>query len=125
MASDREHQEKADHNRAFLNSIAADEYCDWIAVVAFYAAVHLVEKLRALRGQHSQDHQERNTAVRGDFRRIHRHYRELYNWSLVARYDMTKDFRLSAKDVRTILVDQHLVEIEKFVASQSAKKPTP
>jgi hypothetical protein len=91
-----------------------------MATAAFYTAVHLVEKLRALRGQHSLDHPERNQTVRRDYPRIHRHYRELYNWSLVARYSGISDFTLSAADVRHILIGRHLVAIEKFVAAQSA-----
>ena len=33
------------------------------ATVAFYTAVHLIEKLRAFRGEHSTDHVDRNAFV--------------------------------------------------------------
>jgi len=45
MPSASEHQIKASHNRAFLNSITDPAFCDWMAVAAFYTAVHLVEQL--------------------------------------------------------------------------------
>lgn len=120
MANAEEHQAKADRNREFIATIKDDKHCDWAAVAAFYVAVHLVEKLRALRGEHSQSHFERNHIVRTGYRGIHRHFRELYNWSLIARYNTIPDFTRSAQDVRTILIDHHLAEIEQFVASQSA-----
>jgi hypothetical protein len=46
MATAAEHQEKANRHLRFLNQIS-DEFPDWLAVVAFYAAVELVEKLLA------------------------------------------------------------------------------
>ena len=59
MPKPKQHQEKADHHRAFLATITADRFQDWAAVVAFYCAVELVEKLRAYDGQHSESHHDR------------------------------------------------------------------
>jgi hypothetical protein len=86
MPTADEHQRQAEHNLRFFETIDADEFCDWKTTVAFYAAVHLVEKLRALVGQDSVDHQDRNQFVRNHHPHIHVHYRELYNLSLLVRY---------------------------------------
>jgi len=47
MPAESQHQNKATHNRQFLDSINTDDYPDWVVVAAFYTAVHLVERLRA------------------------------------------------------------------------------
>jgi hypothetical protein len=59
MAKPQQHQDKADHCRRFLATIA-EEFSDWRAIVAFYVAVHLVEKLRAYDGEHSSSHEHRD-----------------------------------------------------------------
>jgi hypothetical protein len=47
MPSASEHRAKYDHNRRFLNTGLAATEPEWAAVVAFYAAVHLIERLAA------------------------------------------------------------------------------
>src|SRR5260370_32852291 len=108
MPSASEHQIKASHNRAFLNSITDPAFCDWMAVAAFYTAVHLVEALFALQGQHSKDHRGRNRAVRSKLRPIHKHYRSLYNLSMVARYYEASKFKLTAPLVKSQVIDTRL-----------------
>jgi hypothetical protein len=125
MANPKQHQEKADHNRSFLNSLGDDGFCDWMAVVAFYVAVHLVEKLRAYEGKHSTDHVDRNAAVRQQHRPIHTPYHELFNWSLIARYKTPGCFSMPAATVRSVLVGNYLTQIEKYVADQTALKTRP
>jgi hypothetical protein len=118
MPSASEHQIKANHNRAFLNSITDPAFCDWKAVAAFYTAVHLVEQLFALQGLHSQDHRSRNRQVRVRFRPIHKHYRPLYNLSMVARYRESSKFRLTASAVESLTIGTHLVAIGNYVTAQ-------
>jgi hypothetical protein len=89
MPSADEHQRQADHNTRFLETIDQDEDIDWFAVVAFYVAVHLIEKLRALRGEHSLDHVDRNSFVIDHHPTIHVYFRELYNLSRIARYGIS------------------------------------
>ncbi len=120
MPDPKQHQAKADHNRACLELFSDDRFCDWMAVVAFYTAVHLVEKLRAYNGQHSIDHTDRNKAVRNQYRQIHTGFHELYNWAYIARYSTLQKFTMASEEVRKVLIDRYLVEIEKFVAAQSA-----
>ena len=125
MPKPKQHQEKASSSRAFLDSISTDAPPDWIATVAFYTAVHLVEKLRAYRGEHSENHEDRNSAVRRDYRAIQTEYHELYNHSLVARYGTAGQFSMKASEVKALLVDTYLVAIEQFVANETVKRTAP
>jgi hypothetical protein len=56
MPNSPHHRDKANHNRAFLNSIAVSQYPDWVTVAAFYTAVHLVERLRTRLPNASDQH---------------------------------------------------------------------
>lgn len=86
MPTADQHQKRTDHHLAFLQTIDPDEFCDWMGVVAFYAALHLVEKMRAFAGEHSDDHQERREYVRHHHPAIFASYRGLFDISMAARY---------------------------------------
>ena len=122
MPNPKQHQEKAEHNRAFLATIGDDAYSDWRVTIAFYVAVHLVEKLRAYDGDHSQDHSDRDRYVRRNHRAIYNSYRQLYSASLEARYKSLHAFTSSPEDVRAVLIDQFLVEIEQYVAAPTTAR---
>jgi hypothetical protein len=111
MPTADEHQGQAEHNLRFLQTVDSAEFCDWMAVVAFYVAVHLVERLRALAAGHSIDHADRNEFVRNDHPAIHVHYRELYNVSLIVRYGVGPFHWLVPENV-----SGHLEEIQRYVA---------
>ena len=121
MPNSREHRDKASHNCAFLQTFEVDDYPDWVAVAAFYAAVHLVERLRTVAPspttKHSTDHVDRGRFARAKHRQIQREYHELYNTSLIARYETTSGFNTKIKpaDVRHILVGKYLTAIESYV----------
>jgi hypothetical protein len=125
MPSAAEHQAKVAHNKAFLQSITDPVFCDWMAVAAFYIAVHLVEQVFALTGQHSQDHRGRNKSVRKQLRPIHSHFRSLYNLSMVARYQESSKFNLNAAAVQGTVVGTRLAAIESFVALRLAPPVPP
>ena len=55
MPNSRQHRDKATHNRSFLSTIDVSRFPDWAVVAAFYAAVHLVERLRT-RMPNTADH---------------------------------------------------------------------
>src|SRR5260370_4044084 len=102
MPSASEHQIKASHNRAFLNSITDPAFCDWMAVAAFYTADHLVEQLFALQGLHSQDHRSSNREGRARLRPIDKHFRPLYNLSIDARSRESPRFPLTASACQSL-----------------------
>lgn len=102
--------------------IADDRFGDWQATVAFYVAVHLVEKLRAYRGQHSDNHGDRERAVRKDDPKIYNAYRQLFDASLIARYKSPEAFKISSQDVQAWLIGTFLAEIERYVAAVTAAR---
>ncbi len=129
MPNSTQHRDKANHNRTFLSTIDVNAYPDWAATVAFYTAVHLVERLRTLlpnpMQQHSTDHQDRLTFVQKHHRGIHAPYRDLFNAALLSRYETIHSFdtQFSAHDVQNILIGRHLTRIENYVASRFAPPP--
>ena len=48
MPSASQHRSKAERNRQFLSTISVNEYADWAAVVAFYAAVVIVQGVHVI-----------------------------------------------------------------------------
>jgi hypothetical protein len=86
MATDSEHQRQARHNREFLDGIDSKKFPDWVAVVAFYTAVHLVQALFSLSGDRCRSHRQRNELLRQKFPAIWKHYHPLYSFSRLARY---------------------------------------
>ena len=54
---------KAASHKKFLQTIS-DDFPDWLATVAFYAAVEMVEQLLAERGHHGESHHDRKVALK-------------------------------------------------------------
>jgi len=112
MATPEEHQKQADHNQSFLDSIDANVYPDWVATVAFYRAVHLVEKLFHTRGHDSGSHVRRNTVLKRQYLPIWREYKTLYSFSRLARY-----WCLKVKPEHTKFILQRLSRVEREVGN--------
>ncbi len=129
MPNSKQHKDKAAHNRTFLATIAVQDYPDWAVVVAFYTAVHLVERLRTrmpnAADQHSTTHQDRLDFVQKHHRSIHTEFHELFNASLIARYQTAASFRtqFTPSDVQAILIDQYLFSIEQHVTTVFSPPP--
>jgi hypothetical protein len=121
MPKPNQHQEKADHCRKFLATID-EEFSDWRAIVAFYTALHLIEKLRAYDGDHSTSHDDRDRYVRKNHSNIYNPYHQLFNASLDARYKTRGGFTITPADVQKILIDTYLVAIEKEITAETAKR---
>jgi hypothetical protein len=117
MPNPSQHQNKAKNNREFLDTFDWDKHPDWATVVAFYTAVHLVERLRALDGQDSENHQDRLRYVQLSHREIHYEFHELLNASKLARYEANSVFhnQLSNDQIINIVIGKWLVAIEKYV----------
>ena len=125
MATSSEHRSKWQHNRAFLDSITQDRYSDWMATVAFYAAVHCVETLLVHdKLDHGMTHEGRNDCLKriNRYKKIWENFRPLYEASLVARYLCHNnqscpsfDQWISVADVKKRLIGGHLHEVEKSV----------
>lgn len=106
----------------------ADHHSEWIATVAFYKALHIVEALFAMRGIPATDsHIARSQAMKDNppFDHIHSHYRTLWESSTIARYlsdcsgspnpRVYSRFadHMSPDKVRSQLIDHRLKSIEK------------
>ena len=118
MPSADQHRKKAEKNRALLALVSPNDYPDWVVVIAFYTAVHLVERLRAASGDgHSRDHADRLAYVHMHHSTIHTAYYQLQNASMLARYQSNADFfrQFHADEVTTILIDRYLTAVEKYV----------
>jgi hypothetical protein len=116
MGTATQHEEKARHHLQFLGTIS-DDYPDWLATVAFYAAVELIELLFADHDDfHSQNHEDRNRSIHQRFPRLAKPFKALYNASLDSRYQAMEHW-LSAEEVRRELVDRRLAHIKSFVES--------
>ena len=127
MPSASKHETKAASNRRFLDGFRdTTTAADWAAVVAFYTAVHLVERIRALENDHSRDHRHRNEYILRNHRTIHADFHGLYNVSLLARYESNDKFykQLTPEQVWTVLVDQYLLRIEEYVKEFCSKNTT-
>ena len=124
MPNPKQHQAKAEYNRAFLGTIDVQVYAAWAATVAFYTAVHLVEKLRAYDGDHSEGHGDRGKYIRSNRPRIHRAYTHLYDASLEARYKSVGAFTLTPEEVQDRLIGTYLGEIETYVAAETVARTT-
>ncbi len=119
MASEAAHLAKADSNQSFLETIG-DEYPDWLAVVAFYKAVHLVEALFARQGTQSKNHTDRNRRLKKHHPTIFKAFIPLFTASKLLRYT---DHRMSADKVRQELIDNRLAAVESLIRNKLRAKP--
>ena len=119
MPTAAEHLAKATHNRRVLALLDLPRAADWAAVVAFYSALHQVERLTALDGLHLERHPDRFDYLwsHADHSQIVIDYRKLAEAAHVARYQPLAWFarHFPATYVRRTLIDSHLVAVEKYV----------
>jgi hypothetical protein len=118
MPNASKHRLKAESNRRFLDTISCVDYPEWVVVVAFYTAVHIVERLRAASGDgDSTSHEERLDYVQHVHPQIHTSYFQLQNASMLARYQSRSDFfnQFQPEQVTHLLVGRYLAQIEKYV----------
>lgn len=122
MPSSQEHRAKYEANRHHLDTgnnggpLSTLDGC-WAATVAFYAALHLVDRLAARNNFHPGNHTDRNSFVTGQHRPIWAVYNALYTVSRIARYGTLNQFNLAypGTTVQTELIDKRLVAIETYV----------
>jgi|SRR4051812_17515046 hypothetical protein len=91
MPSQISHENQWDSNHRLLTQLIRQKtYLDWIATVAFYTALHSVERYFARRNEHPGDHRTRNqTLIRYKVQlgqQILNDYEDMYNTSKLARY---------------------------------------
>ena len=88
MASQQEHREQAERNEAFLGRLVNPDEADWCCVVAFYAALHLLDAFLLRSLPQPKDHDERFDFLRRQRRPdLWKAYRALWDDGHAARYD--------------------------------------
>lgn len=114
MASEGAHLRKAESNQRFLDTIS-DEFADWLAIVAFYKGVHLVEAMFSREGRSSHSHAERNRRLKREHPEIWIQFRPLYDASRWFRYT---DRVINPARIRSELVGHRLRGVEFMVRAR-------
>ena len=114
MATETEHQTKAEHNRQFVGlfDIATTPFLDWAITGQFYVCVHLVEGYLATKGEHPKSHMDRDELVQVHLVGIWSHYRVLKDASRDARYGVVQ---FTPQIVKSF--DSKLTAIEAHISS--------
>jgi hypothetical protein len=126
---------QADHHLVLANRLRttldylcqdSPSHCEWIAVAAFYRALHLGEAVLAhLNVTHDRNHVSREKVLKRTTQTQHiwKHYRPLWEASCIARYLAFQNAEyqsfesyLSSQNVVAELVSFRLREIEKSAA---------
>lgn len=125
------HLQTAERNRgiavAYLAKAAMDiqpPAYEWVAVMAFYAAVHHVNAyLWEIRRYAPPDHQNRNNLVKGDptLRHCRSDYDHLFGTGFRARY--VPGFRLQEQEVRDV-IEVDLERVRQTVRGALGLSPT-
>lgn len=121
MPTASQHKVKAEHNRKFLDTISVQDFPDWVAVVAFYTAVHLMERVRAASGHgDSVDHGDRLAYIQRFHVTIHSQYHLLQNVSMLSRYQSRADFydQFQPEDIQKQILEDKLPAIESYVSER-------
>lgn len=90
------HEKQYKHNKTLLqcDTLQSEENCDWAVTIAFYSAMHLIEKFFANKGIHNKSHEARNNFVTRETvlkrKKIPAKYNFLYNQSIRSRYECVK-----------------------------------
>ena len=132
MPSSAEHRAKYEANRQLLDSgnnggpLSTLNPC-WAAIVAFYAALHLVDRLAARNNYHPGNHGDRLAFVSSRHRPILAAYNALKTASEIGRYGTVNQFNNAypGTTVQDVLVDNRLVAIETYVNNVFNPPPPP
>lgn len=114
MPKIEQHLEQYMLNKKLLSesifAIDSSEHLDWVLTIAFYCAVHLIEKQLAIIGFHNRNHEDRKNIIFKikELKNISTQYVSLEVQSRRARYHCTK---INKKDVFVAL--EYLEDIEK------------
>lgn len=119
MPNQKDHRSRAAHNHKFLETIP-DEFADWLAIVAFYEAVHLVEMVFAtLKRSHNRTHGERNKRLKREYPHIWRAFYPLWNYSKLARYECTS---INVQHVRYKLIAVDLQRVRDLAETECSQR---
>ncbi len=138
MPSEKAHIQLAVRNQEALDHLCGDSerFPEWIATIAFYKALHVVEavftRAKGLGLQHGDSHRTRAEILKKTkrFTNLYKHYHPLWTASTIARYlqdhSTGKTFSaftdyLTTDQVLRILVGHHLKQIQISSANLLSK----
>lgn len=112
MPTEIKHQKQYENNKKMLSSnffdLNSTNYYDWAVTIAFYCALHLIEKFFSSNPalSHDMKHYERNKLVpiTNSLKDIADEYQALYSESIRARYNCEKITRDDASFVINTLL---------------------
>lgn len=113
MANFGTHRDKANENQLFLEAIDAKRFPGWVASVAFYTGLHLVEAMAASGHRHHKGHRSRHQFLKTERSDLWKDYRPLFNLSLIARYGAKK-----IKAAHVEQAQQHLHGLRRTLNSE-------
>jgi hypothetical protein len=92
MPARNDHETQWDSNHRLLVQLERQNaFPDWVVTVAFYAALHSLERFLALRNKHPTDHLDRKNLLLSYepqlSHQILRDYLDMYSMSIAARYE--------------------------------------
>lgn len=115
MPNQREHNRQYQHNRSLLLTETFDlnstSYYDWVITIAFYSALHLVDRELAAYW-HPRKHKDRELILTKTLKHIAPEYKTLEIQSRRARYECAN---ITKKDAERAI--KLLEEIEKKIAN--------
>jgi len=139
MPDEKQHIQWALHNIDVIQYLHEKPlFCDWVATVAFYAALHIVDAVlhhqeTVYRRQHGFAHDQRRNILRqsGKYKGLYANYSKLRTHSQIARYlqlsrggAMFFQQYMTFEQVTAVLLQQQLKTIMqlacKLVTTQSA-----
>jgi hypothetical protein len=139
MPTDAEHLAVAKRNQNLIDHLLPDigRFGEWITVIAFYKALHVVEAVffRDHPANHGRNHETREHLLKTTprYQQIYRFYRKLWAASTVARYleDQSSgaeyksfDDYLAPNLVQSLILNHYLRQIEQS-ASRYLPPPSP
>jgi hypothetical protein len=117
MASEAEHISVANSNQRLIDHlINENDFHDWLATVAFYKAIHVVEAVFANHlHRHSSSHADREDRLKrvSQFKDISKDYAHLLNESRLFRYLLGRPDRITMDDVKSKLIYKRLYGVEQ------------
>jgi hypothetical protein len=92
MSAQHLHETQWDSNHRLLILVHRTRiYPDWVVTIAFYTALHSLERYFARRNKHPKDHGDRQVILRSFEpqlgRQVVRDYLDMYSRSVLARYE--------------------------------------
>jgi hypothetical protein len=117
MASEIEHIKLASSNQKLIDHlIKENSFPDWLATVAFYKAVHVVEAVFASHlDRHSNSHAQREDRLKrtAQFKGIFTNYSHLLTEARTFRYLLSPPSRLTIETVKSKLIYKRLYAVEQ------------